>query len=1292
MKKRYQAVLCLLLSALLLASCAPPLQGDGPAQTTAAEGPAPSDPQTQDPVGSSLGAPSPVLTDGKNDDAYTADYVTAADASPDMEIRIAAPRGYTAEKVLSGIKFSNFSVPAFTDPALRDTLVEPDYLEVKKDGDVFSVTCHDGFNAGETYQLELTDDALRYEGEDALTRLYNVTAAAEDAYNMRLRDDVACLPVRSLNRTEAERVMQLDGLFRAAPDSGALRLNNGGGDFTYDAGAFVTGETVAVYEGEAPDARTAADADKSVAYIRITGVTPLGGGRCKYAYEGAKQEDVLFTPDVIPLNQACAAPVGGEGSVTVPTETLVFGPDGEYAPMGLDESTTVDEGDFIAFYEGSVTDGSVTAYAKITSVTYAEGGDADGTTLEYTVVTLDELLDSVDYYRHTTMTEEQVLEAFDEKKVVAGVKQDLNANGYTVKSSYELARLALETPEAGEAFGDVPLEDMTFYYGENSASALTGKQFLAIAEGKVPNGAEIKGDADVMISPNIVHFAGKTGYGMGVRVEAFAKFVVTVTADDARVSLRVTPTFFFETEVCFGFTADATSIWDWWGIFPYLYDYNITGSTTAGVYTGAGFTANATLIRNDKPETAAGIPWPDEVDKTPGAEKVMGVMDFVRSSAEKHDRIFPAQDTGGGTLAQKYASFIKGANKAWVDLIAENIFDWNGAVDPFHVFAFRLKADWIVAAQLNAAVGVGVNYERSVRQTFSFMLFHKSNETNQTEETDPSVFRLDAYLFGALGLRAGIRLTVGVGLFDCRLDSVGFEGEIGIYCRFWGLFYAGIEIADAGRPTSSVTSYYQGAYLFELGFFYRVCFVAQAGDGAISYRKELVNKEVPLSYSGTPYATSDFNYTQGDISFAAEFTKDRRTAVIPADVFVMQAMSMKDGAVSAVDYGAEPADKVFDITFDDPDFKYEYDYNGRRHLIRRTSGTGGEKTLTMTVRFKETGSQTISYDLVRTFRIPWVDGMATMKFMNYDGSVFFAVNKVKDAPLTAEDLPQTDPIRPCHTFKCWLRADGTPLEAMPAVMPAQETVFTPDWTRNEAPFNVEYYIPRYFINNETVYELDVTDRVEGLLYEGEKVEDALELLTENGLLRTLDNYAGEGETYQGLRADRFRSVISCDHMRADGSTTFRIFLERIPYTVTFHNGYGDKTEDTFYYGRTVSFPALTRPGYTFRGWLDKNGDPVTEEVRCYEDMAFTAQWEKDPPTLTVTVQKREKTWGFNYQWRTTQQLVLTFDSYETTVRALLERITAPEGTSYSDVYNARGLDDVITIAEDGSAAVILRFT
>lgn len=185
--------------------------------------------------------------------------------------------------------------------------------------------------------------------------------------------------------------------------------------------------------------------------------------------------------------------------------------------------------------------------------------------------------------------------------------------------------------------------------------------------------------------------------------------------------------------------------------------------------------------------------------------------------------------------------------------------------------------------------------------------------------------------------------------------------------------------------------------------------MAQAGDGAISYRKYMGGGEYPFLQLGTDTFVSDFGYGEDDerLSCFADFTGSASLAQIPDSLFMMQAMNLKDGAVSTVSKSGCQTPELFEITFDDPAFSLCSE-SGKQYVIRKDA-PGGEGDVTMTVKWKGNSFQTLSSDPERKATIHWVANKRTMKFLNWDGSVFFMTSKPEGTALTAADLPQTTP-------------------------------------------------------------------------------------------------------------------------------------------------------------------------------------------------------------------------------------------------------------------------------------------
>jgi hypothetical protein len=137
------------------------------------------------------------------------------------------------------------------------------------------------------------------------------------------------------------------------------------GTFEYP-GMLPVGAKLVVYQGVSPLERDlTTDNEGAVAYITITAVNGS-----VYSYERSNTEEVLFVPDVLPVPiDADLDQDSGNLSVSLHKPVLNFSED-IYANLDLDSQTTVDVGDYIAFYTGEFGESAQDAgYARITEVT-----------------------------------------------------------------------------------------------------------------------------------------------------------------------------------------------------------------------------------------------------------------------------------------------------------------------------------------------------------------------------------------------------------------------------------------------------------------------------------------------------------------------------------------------------------------------------------------------------------------------------------------------------------------------------------------------------------------------------------------------------------------------------------------------------------------------------------------------------------------------------------------------------------------------------------------------------------
>ena len=257
-----------------------------------------------------------------------------------------------AEGVRAALDVKNLTDPGQTD-IVRVTGADGEYVitGITPEIENNSSMAVPGFEDGCTYRITLTDSRLNFKNQPDTVREYNFTTAKKEVLNVSLNSDIVYIPISDLkNITNAgDSVETLSiALYQADKDGvlGPAELTQG--QFDYSREILNVGDVISIYAGLRPDLRTLDTPDEQngdIAYVEITG---KNGNR--YSYKNAAPEDVIFTPDILPVS-AAFLDNAGEGSMTIDNRVLDYSPD-VYANVGLDSRTTVDIGDYVAFYSG----------------------------------------------------------------------------------------------------------------------------------------------------------------------------------------------------------------------------------------------------------------------------------------------------------------------------------------------------------------------------------------------------------------------------------------------------------------------------------------------------------------------------------------------------------------------------------------------------------------------------------------------------------------------------------------------------------------------------------------------------------------------------------------------------------------------------------------------------------------------------------------------------------------------------------------------------------------------------
>ena len=266
----------------------------------------------------------------------------------------------------------------------------------------FIIKCNGSWQEGSGYRLELSDDRLFFTGYDSTIREYDFTVYKPDVKNVNLDNDIKYISSESLSNlfVNGEKTDKISVTVMTVGSDGKVsqEATKTTGSFTYSGSELFVGDKIAVYDGDVvPQLDGNVISEDDVSFFEITSVNGN-----EYSYRGMAAEEILFVPDVLPVNIADDKDNDYDNdSITVLQSKMTYGADSPYAGLGLDEDTTVDAGDYLAIYEAG--DNQI-QYALITSVS----SDNADYVIAYTKVTWDEVQAAMDVYQTDNIKGESI--------------------------------------------------------------------------------------------------------------------------------------------------------------------------------------------------------------------------------------------------------------------------------------------------------------------------------------------------------------------------------------------------------------------------------------------------------------------------------------------------------------------------------------------------------------------------------------------------------------------------------------------------------------------------------------------------------------------------------------------------------------------------------------------------------------------------------------------------------------------------------------------------------------------
>lgn len=1043
---------------------------------------------------------------------------------------------------------------------------------------------------GQTYRVELTADSdARFVVDGAeqapSVRVLNIVTEKVEVDNLTLSDGVKYIPKKDVTGMSTS----LDGLFRTS-----LNQDENGntqpvtpvaqtGSFTYAAGGLAVGDTVAIYEGVSPaDRSIRTDNGGAVAYVQITAASGN-----TYTYKTADSADVLFTPDVLPFPTDQGWDTDGNAdndAATVRVENMTY-TDDKYAEMGLDSQTTIDVGDFLAFYSGAWGSNSAQAqgYARITRVDTLTTQDGE----EYYVLTYEnaeeaDVFAAMDLY--STRDEEIELTAAQRAEIEDDMVRQARESGFAEQAAQYLTELALET-DGFQELSDMGLSSYSITDADGALVQSCDLTLYSAVSRPLLDKDHINISATVNVG-SLKHFADR----YGIRAELSIEFSTTVEGKNGN-SIEINMTAVFEQEVLLTVNTSGGAIWKWKWIFPYIYDYRLNANIDVGTYTGIAITATAKTAG----EEDDGFDWKSVTGLAP-EEKIINIGQQIKDLMEQKESFF-GEDVDwkageGGGLADKYSAMMEDADESWIDLVRKEIFAQEGNVDPFHILCYGISADFVVKANLYVTMGMSFEFGVARRYNFSILLFHKQS-TNETIDLEEAHYNFDFYVMGTLGVRVGVEFEIAVGLFSLKLDSIGITAEAGAYAQLWGYFYYHLSWTQSGGKDSNAA----GAMFVEIGLYLTISFKAQLfSSDKLTYQPVIYDGQWPLWSAGAQENVYDFAYDEDDDRLGIDL-KSVRSVTLPSSLFDMSYMDMKTGEL--YDGDENPAGNYDDateshFTIELSNGAFRYDPAGNTVTITPDASSIKE-SCDVTIRWKNGALAFTSEPIERTLHIEWSDP-ANVQYYAFDsngGSYVPMIVTGKGAAITAPAAP----VKQGYTFAGWYSdSDLRQSYTIPAVMPAfsgtKGMMLYARWEpAHDTPYRVEHYLQ----------ELNGTYT---------KAND--DLCTGTTLERTA--VSPRTGTVDGVNYDNYTCAgVAQQTIKADGSAVVRVYYERKSYDVTFTYGTfrGEELPDIVYtikYGGTAYAPALALQGYDFGGFAGFIADAESGGMAVTGNMTFAAQW------------------------------------------------------------------------------------
>ena len=232
------------------------------------------------------------------------------------------------------------------------------------------------------------------------------------------------------------------------------------------------------------------------------------------------------------------------------------------------------------------------------------------------------------------------------------------------------------------------------------------------------------------------------------------------------------------------------------------------------------------------------------------------LMDMLDLSSETELDAGRYADSLEGLLT-KYSEMLE-KETDWVKLVQEEMCRAEVNLSGFVIY---VKADFVVRADMNIAMGASIQHQVGKRYTFWVKVgLFKPSAGSSTMDLVDEQFAFQFYVMGKLGIKMGVEATAGFAIGAADVARVGIHLELGPYVKLYGFFIYEYERSrEANTSVWTSDERMAGALYLDFGLYLIVGVDAAALNDLFEVSYDFVDTEFPLLEAGEkkyPYAFS----------------------------------------------------------------------------------------------------------------------------------------------------------------------------------------------------------------------------------------------------------------------------------------------------------------------------------------------------------------------------------------------------------------------------------------------------